>query len=232
MPVVLVWSVVPIPTALTGLPHFTISASQDLYLDHSKNQKILKGPMCDTQTCNDFHLSSIWYVQIWLLYLRGEKKEKSLIECGRLRCKSMMRGKKKAALVFSFFSPPLLFLVYFLCDGGGGGQHILIFFSFFCSSFSFYFFLYSIYLVQWKDTPLSSLAQTRCGTQNTERASLAEANVTVRLPRSLCIAVGSRGCFCGSWWIPRGRFQGRVQLWEVTWSRHPLLCLITKGRWP
>lgn len=62
-----------------------------------------------------------------------------LIHCGRLRCKSMKRGKEMAITVLIYFSPYIsctFFLPY-----GGGGHHVWIVVFFFL-------FMYSIYLVQ------------------------------------------------------------------------------------
>lgn len=131
----------------------------------------------------------------------------------------MICGKRwRSQFWFSFvFSSPL-FLVLFSCDGGG--QHVC-FFSFLCTAST----LYS------DKKHLFSPVKTQCWAQNTERALLVEANMTVRLPRKPCIAVRISSCFvadCGSWCVS---FKTESNLGGHLWSRLPLLCLIIKGRW-
>lgn len=61
-----------------------------------------------------------------------------LIHCGRLRCKSMKRGKEMAITVLIYFSP-YISCTFFLPYGGGVTMFGLLFFSFFlCTASTLY----------------------------------------------------------------------------------------------
>lgn len=133
-----------------------------------------------------------------------------------------------------FFSPPFyfmytLFLFFSFFFARWGGRHVWIVFFFF-------FFLCTASTLYSDKTPLCSLMETQCWTQNTDRVSLVEANVAVKLPRkpwnvfTSYVAVRITGCFYGRLWTPCGRFKADSYLGGHLyhlWSRLALLCLIT-----
>lgn len=162
-----------------------------------------------------------------------EKKKPGVTHCwfnvGGMSCKSMMCGKRLQSqlwfLAVMFFFPPFYFMyTFFFCPMGGSTCLDCVFFL--CTAST----LYS------DKTPLCSLMETQCWTQNTDRVLLVEANVAVKLPRkpwnvfTSYVAVRITGCFYGRLWTLCGRFKAesypgghRYHLW----SRLALLCLIT-----
>lgn len=106
-----------------------------------------------------------------------------------------------------------------------------------CLDCVFFFFLCTASTLYSDKTPLCSLMETQCWTQNTDRVLLVEANVAVKLPRkpwnvfTSYVAVRITGCFYGRLWTLVWEIQG----WILP-GRSPvsplistlaLLCLIT-----
>lgn len=114
-----------------------------------------------------------------------------LIQCGELRCKSMMCGKRLQSQLWflAAFFPPFIFCTFFLPDGG-------------VNTFGFFFSSHVQHLPCTVIRHLSVASWKLCWTQNADRVSSSRLKWQSNYLESLRIAVRITGCFvadCGSW---------------------------------
>lgn len=127
---------------------------------------------------------------------KGKKENYSLlIQCGELRCKSIMCGERlQLQLWFLAVFFLLLFLVHFFARWGG-------------QDVGFFFFFFNVQHLPCTVVRHLSVASWKPSVEpkNTGRVSLVEASVAVKLPRWPCSK--NHWLLCGRLWILSGRFE-------------------------